>query len=379
MSPRAATSTTTASRAKASDVHSARVRRLRSKMSEVGLDALLVTYAHDIRYLTGFSGEDSYALVTRKGLTIISDFRFVEELAPWRRRATIVTRTKAIIEATSDLLQDLQPGIVGVQADHLAAAARQALAKAIGEKKLRDTTGLLLSLRVIKDASEVTLIRKAVKIQQDALLTVLPLIKPGQTESLIAARLEYEMKSRGASGTSFESIVAARANGSKPHYRPGSTKVAAHSALLIDWGARLGGYCSDMTRTFAIGRWPAKLKEAYSVVLDAHLAAIDAIRPGKTCSEIDGVARSIIEKAGYGKCFGHGLGHGIGLDIHEQPRLARGIRTPLVPGMVVTVEPGIYLPGVGGIRIEDDILVTSRGSTNLCSLPKDLKWATLHG
>lgn len=380
MSRRPASSNQSAgARKKASDVHTARVRRLRSRLAEDGLDALLVTYPHDIRYLTGFSGEDSYALITRKQFYIISDFRFQEELARWRSRATIVIRQKAIIEATGELLADLKPGIVGVQGEHLSSASRASLAKKVGERKLRDTSGLLLSLRVTKDASEVSLIRRAAKIQEEALEAVLPLIRPGQGESLIAARLEYEMKSRGASGTSFETIVAARANGSKPHYRPGATRTGANTALLIDWGARLDGYCSDMTRTFALGRWPAKLREAYGVVLEAHLAAIDAIRPGRTCGEIDSVARGIIERAGYGDCFGHGLGHGIGVDIHEQPRLAKGIQTALVPGMVVTVEPGIYLPGVGGIRIEDDILVTSRGSSNLCSLPKDLKWATLHG
>ncbi len=356
-----------------------RLRRLRSLLSREGLDALLVTYPHDIRYLTGFSGEDSYALVTNRSIFILSDFRFQEELKSLDSRVSIVIRKNSIGDAACALLQEVKPGVIGVQSEHISAAARAAIAGKIGEKKLRDTSGLLLALRVVKDVSEVALIRKAAKIQQEALLAVLPLIEPGLSESLIAARLEYEMKARGATGTSFQTIVAAKANGSKPHYRPGTTRTALDRSLLIDWGANLSGYCSDMTRTFALGRWPVKLREVYQIVLEAHMAAIDAIRPGKTCSEIDGVARAIIDRSGYGKHFGHGLGHGIGLDIHEHPRLARGVDTRLEPGMVVTVEPGIYLPGIGGVRIEDDILVTSRGSTNLCSLPKDLKWATLNG
>ncbi|MBL8746254.1 MAG: aminopeptidase P family protein, partial [Phycisphaerae bacterium] len=268
---------------------------------------------------------------------------------------------------------------LAVQSEHLSLQARGELAKAVGSSRLRDSVGLLSSLRLLKDASEIAAITRGAKIQQAALLATLPTIRPGQSERQIAARLEFEMKSRGADGLSFETIVAARANGSKPHYRPGGEKTAKGKPLLIDWGARVEGYCSDMTRTFSIGSWPRKLKEVYRVVLEAHLAAIDAVKPGMTCGELDGVARGIIARAGYGKEFGHGLGHGIGLDIHEAPRVFTTTQTVLEPGMVITIEPGVYLPGVGGVRIEDDILVTDRGARNLCSLPKDLEWATLHG
>lgn len=364
---------------RAGDVHASRLRRLRAAFDAQGIDALLVTYPGDIRYLTGFSGEDSYALVTRRQLHILSDFRFEQELEPFARRAEVVIRTEPMTAATVSLIAQLRPGVVGVQSEHLSASIRAAIAAGVGARRVKDTTGMLSELRVIKDDTEVRLIRKAARIQQEALETILPLIKPGLTEAAISARLEYEMKVRGASGPSFETIVAARDNGSKPHYRPGAVKVASGKALLIDWGARYQGYCSDMTRTFAIGRWPRELREVYEIVLEAHLTAIDAAGPGVTCEHVDGVARSIIARAGYGDRFGHGLGHGIGLDIHEQPRLARNMTQKLKPGMVVTIEPGIYLPGIGGVRIEDDIFITPTGRTNLCSLPKDIRWATLNG
>ncbi len=366
-------------REKAADVHAPRLARLRGLLRRAGLGALLITQPRDIRYLTGFTGEDSYAVVTAGSLIVLSDFRFEEELERIRGRARVVIRTRPIALAACEVLAGTKARVVGVQGEHISAATRALFARHLGAGRVRDTQGLLDSLRVIKDGTEIATIRKAARIQEEALLAVLPLIRPGVRESLIAARLEFEMRVRGADGTSFESIVAARTNGSRPHHRAGATTTAKGRPLLIDWGARLGGYCSDMTRTFCLGKWPAKMREVYRVVLEAQEAAIEAIAPGKTCGEIDAVARGIIERAGYGARFGHGLGHGIGLDIHEGPRLARGIGTTLEPGMVVTVEPGVYLPGIGGVRIEDDILVTAKGGMNLCRLPKEMEWATLHG
>jgi len=243
--------------------------------------------------------------------------------------------------------------------------------------KLVATRGVLSDLRAIKDAFEIRAIRKSVKLQEEAMEATLPQLEVGQTETEVAAILEYEMRWRGADGPSFQTIAAARANGSKPHARPGSTRTASSRPLLIDWGARLDGYCSDMTRTFCFGRWPKVMREIYEVTLEAQIAACEAVRPGITGAELDAVARDIIEAAGYGDRFGHSLGHGIGLDVHEMPRIAKTAKAALEPGMIVTIEPGIYLPGVGGVRIEDDVLVTERGGKNLSRLPKDIEWATL--
>jgi Xaa-Pro aminopeptidase len=356
-----------------------RVARLRRAIRRGGFDGLLISNPNDIRYLTGFSGEASAMVVTGRGGVIISDFRFQEELRPLRSRFEVVIRKGAMLEAQAAVVKRLKPRRLAVQAESLSAQQRGELAAAVGARRVRDSVGLVAGLRLKKDSSEIAAIERAASIQQEAMRAVRTSVRAGQTEREIAARLEYEMAVRGAEGTSFQTIVAAGANGSKPHYRAGPAKTVMGRTLLIDWGARFDGYCSDMTRVFALGSWPRKLREVYEVVLGAQMAAMEAARPGMTASELDGVARGIIAKAGYGREFGHGLGHGIGLDIHESPRLFTSTTTALEPGMVITIEPGVYLPGVGGVRIEDDILITDRGARSLCSLPKDLKWATLHG
>ncbi|MCA9312494.1 MAG: aminopeptidase P family protein [Phycisphaerales bacterium] len=364
----------------ATDVYAPRLKRLRKEMSRRGLDAILITNEPDIHYLTGFPGEDSYAFVTSRGRpTVISDFRFQEALGALKGSLTphIRATSTRITQAARDVADETGARCIGIQAEHVTLATREALAKALGASRIKPEEDLLTELRLIKDDSEVRIIRKAVRIQQDALLATLPTIRPGQTEFEICARLEYEMKARGADGPSFHTIVAAQANGSLPHYRPGKKKTAAGRPLLIDWGARVGGYASDLTRTFSLGRWSPKMREIYTIVLDALEAGCAAVKPGRPCCEVDEVARSLIRDAGYGDAFGHSLGHGIGLDIHEGPRLAATCNIVLKPGMIVTVEPGIYLPGIGGVRIEDDVLVTDKGHKRLSSLPRDLQWATL--
>lgn len=323
-------------------------------------------------------GGDSYLLLGPSGLTIISDFRYEEELAHLAVRARVVMRSGSIAAAVGAELKARRVRRVAIQAESVTLAERASLEKAAPGVAFLPLAGLIQPLREVKDASEVANIRAAAKIQEAALLATLKTIRAGQSELEVAARLEFEMKSRGSSVPAFETIVAARANGSLPHYRPQRTTLARGQGLLIDWGATVGGYRSDMTRTFAIGKWPAELREVYTIVLDAHLAAAASLRAGARTTDVDAAARGLIAKAGYGKQFGHGLGHGIGLNIHEGPRLAnQPPGTELRPGMVVTIEPGIYLPGAGGVRLENDYLVTQRGAQCLCSLPLDLDWATL--
>lgn len=355
----------------------ARIRRACTLLKRSGHDALLITNTVDIAYLTPFSGEDSRALLTDRSLFIITDFRFEEDAGHASPVAKIVMRDGDMTKALACLILDVDPKRLALQSDAITADERSRLAIAVGTKRLHDTKGLIAKLRVVKDEAEIGSIKSAIRIQEQALLGVLPTIRSGQSESSIAARLEMEMKLRGASGPSFQTIVAGRANSSKPHAVPGATKTMRGQSLLIDFGAKVGGYCSDLTRTFALGRWPKELGAIYEVVLEAQLAAIAAIRPGVTGREVDAVARGIIEEAGYGPRFGHGLGHGIGLNIHEDPRLSKLSDDVLEAGMVVTVEPGVYIPGLGGVRIEDDILITERGTRVLSTLPKDLKWATL--
>lgn len=379
--------------------HALRLARLAETLRGLsgGVAALLVTNPKDVGYLTGFLGGDSYLLVPAEpgasrapGPTLISDFRYKEELEPVEaaRIARVFIRSNSMTEAVAEVLKPLfdrggpdADARVGVQAEHMTIAEKAAMARRLGpggKGRLIDTTGLLARQRVVKDAFEIGLIRKAAKLQEAALEAVLPTIKPGQTELEIAARIEAEMKTRGSSEPGFQTIVAAGPNGSLPHYRPGPRKVASGKPVLIDWGAVYRGYHSDMTRTLSLGKWPAKVREIFQIVHDAQLAAAAALAPGKSSADIDEVARRHITRHGYGDFFGHGLGHGLGLNGHEEPRLTNMLApTRLAPGMVVTVEPGIYLPGVGGVRIEDDYVITETGAECLCSLPKDIQWSTL--
>jgi len=344
---------------------------------------MLVTNAVDIRYLTGYPGEDAYLIVATTGkprCTLISDFRYEEDLDPFKAWANVVMRQDGIAKETGRITSDLGCRKVALQAEHLRITERRDLAKAIGGRKVKDTTGLVSELRVVKDDVEIRLIRKAVRIAQDSLEATLATVESGQSEGEICARLEFEMKSRGAEGASFNPIIAAKTNGSKPHYTPSpKVKLRKGQPLLIDWGARYDGYVSDLTRTFGFGTMPARVREIYEIVLDAQLAAIAAIKPGVELRAIDAAARNHIADAGFGDRFGHGLGHGIGLNVHEGPGLSFRAKKGAVlePGMVVTVEPGIYLPGIGGVRIEDDVLVTETGRRVLSNFPKDLESAIL--
>ncbi len=356
-----------------------RLARLRKLLAPTGADHILITNPLDVGYLTGFLGGESYLLVLPPPARpiIISDFRYEEELEPVKPFADLLIRTKGITAAVADLLGERRIPRCAVQAEHLTLAEFESLSKLIHPAKLIPSTKLVEKLRIIKDASEVALMKKATQIQEQALLATLPTIKPGQTELEVAAHLESEMKSRGSSKPGFESIIAARANGSLPHYRPGPVKLAANQPLLIDWGATYHGYQSDMTRTFTLGKWPRKIAEIYQIVLDAQQLAAAALAPGRTSREIDSIARDYITKHGYGEQFGHGLGHGLGLS--KEPPYLHHMHDPMTlqPGHITTVEPGIYLPGIGGVRIEDIYIITDRGADNLCSLPKDLSWATL--
>lgn len=359
-----------------------RVASLRSALGRVGVSHFLVTNPKDVAYLTGFLGGDSYLLVPvapESRPVLISDFRYQEELDPVRPVADLFIRPKSMSEAVGHVVGVSHVDRLGVQADHLTITLRDSIGNArgsVGANRLVELTGIIAKLRAVKDELEVSLITKAARLQEAAFEAVLPTIKPGVTEREIAARLEAEMKSRGSREVGFQTIVAAGTTGSLPHYRPGNRKVEKGKTVLIDWGAVYEGYHADMTRVISIGKWPAKIEEIYSIALEAHRAAAAALAPGKTTQEIDAIARKIITDAGYGLQFGHGLGHGLGLDGHEDPRLTNMLAPAVLEaGNVVTIEPGIYLPGIGGVRIEDDYLITPTGSKNLCRLPKDLKWA----
>ena len=356
-----------------------RVRVMRKRLKATGAGGLLLTNPRDIRYLTGFVGDDSWALIPMRGakVYILSDFRFEEQIQKEAPHAVVVMRKKSLAEELAGLAGRLRIDKVVVQADYVTLSMRKTLAKHLGARRILAIDDGMFKQRAVKDAGEVKAIGKALSIQQQAFRETCEFIKPGLSEYEVAAYLEYRMRALGADGVSFPSIIAADANGSLPHAVPGKTKIKAGGSVLIDWGAKGGGYCSDLTRVVAVGKMKPKIREIYQIVLDAQMAAIDAIGPGKRQCDIDSIARGVIEKAGYGDRFGHSLGHGIGLDIHELPVLAGKAEGVLEVGQVVTVEPGIYLPGVGGVRIEDDVLVTPKGHKTLSDLPKSLESAII--
>jgi Xaa-Pro aminopeptidase len=228
---------------------------------------------------------------------------------------------------------------------------------------------------MIKGPEEIESIEAAIRIGEQAFEVLRRKVRPGMTESEVAGLIEYEMKRRGASGPCFPTIAAVDGNAALPHARPGQAVVPKNGLLLVDWGARVGEYCGDLTRVLLIGKIRPRIRQMYQAVLDAQLTAIAAIRPNISCREVDRAARRALDKAGLGKYFVHSLGHGLGVEVHEGPRLAASNRDILKPGMVVTVEPGVYLPGVAGIRIEDDVVVTETGCRVLSRLDKGLEWA----
>jgi len=346
-------------------------------MAKHDVSAYLITQHQDYSYLTGFSGEDSAILLMPRAVHVISDSRFDEvigEEIPWAKKHL---RKMLLTDEVGKICGKLKLDRLAVQADGLTVETFDTLKKKVKPTNLAKAPAIVNGMRKIKDDEELVALHKAIVVAQEAFVATCASIAIGQTERELAARLEYEMRLRGAAGRSFETIVAEGANASHPHAHAGDRRVEAGSAILFDWGAKVGVYCSDLTRCVFMGRIPPPLEEVYKVVLDAQLAAIDAIRPGARMCDVDAVARKKITSAGYGKQFGHGLGHGLGIDVHEPPSLSWRSDEELAAGMVVTVEPGVYLPGVGGIRIEDDVVVTAEGCRVLSDLKKDLSSAVL--
>ena len=374
-------------RKKKTDPRDARRSLLQNRLIEAKVDALLITNPVDIRYLTGFIGDDSWALVPARGKAslILTDGRFEEQVRHEAPGVKARIRKKGLTEELAKVVRSRGYEKIGLQPGYVSLAMRQALVKQLGASGIKPVQDGLLELRAKKDAGEVKAIKQALAIQQQAFTELLTVMKPGMTENEVAAELEYRMRRLGADGPSFPTIVAADANAALPHAIPGKRKLKHGGLVLIDWGAKWGGYCSDMTRVVGLGGMSRKMREVYQVVLEAQLAGIEAIGPGVALSEVDDAARRVIVKAGYGKQFNHSLGHGLGLDIHEEPRLAKRVSGHLEAGQVVTVEPGVYLPGVGGVRIEDDVLVTGNsgggggggGGLVLSDLPKGLESAII--
>jgi Xaa-Pro aminopeptidase len=357
-----------------------RQRNVRDALKELKLDGLLLTHPPDLAYLTNFSGDDSVGLITEKEFYLVTDFRYQEQAeqeAGWLKASI---RDGKMSDAIAKAVAEAKVQRVGFEANFTTFGQATAVDHALQQMKdikpveLVPLQDVMVNIRKVKDDNEIDLVRKSVGVAEEAFDAIRSEIKVGQTENYLAGLLVFELRARGASNSSFPVIVAAGANSSLPHYRPGEVLLQRDQPLLIDWGAIYKGYCSDLTRTMMVGRVSSRVKQIYKVVQEAQEAAIRFLRPGVTTLQADRVARDVIEKAGFGKEFGHGLGHGIGREIHEMPSMRKtGGEEELRPGMIVTVEPGIYLPGEGGVRIEDDVLITHSGCEILSTLDRSFE------
>lgn len=351
------------------DPYALRINNLRDEMTRHKLDGYLIQDRMDQYWLTGFTGEDGGVLVTPRAVILLTDGRFSEAAdleAPFARKVLRKKRTPAVTVAE---VKRARISRLGFNPDHMNVGEYAAFKKLLPPTRLVEAAGLLQPLRRRKDAGEIDRIRAAIRVAEQAFQKLRSWLHVGVSERAIAARLAYEMQMLGAQGEAFPSIVAVGSNSSLPHYEPGERLLTENEILLIDWGARVNWYGSDLTRVLCLGSIPPRLSEVYDIVRAAHDRGIEAVGPGVKAAAVDRVARDVISKAGYGKEFGHALGHGIGLVGHEGPRLGKGSVDVLKPGMVITIEPGIYLPGIGGVRLEDDVLVTETGYEVLTSLP----------
>jgi len=361
-----------------SDRPALRRDRLLRRLESVGADALLVTSQVNVRYLTGFTGEDSFLIVGRGLTVLVSDSRFETQIAEEcpSLDVHIRPRTKTITEAVGEVSARSKIKKLGFESNTTTYAQWQSLSQTIKPLELVAQPDLVETLRLIKDDGELAEIREAIQQAERGFQLLKASLSAEMTEQQAANELERAMRHFGAKQAAFDTIVAVGPRAALPHARPTSARIGDAGFLLVDWGARnSAGYHSDLTRMVVTGTISPKLEKLYRVVLQAQRRGIEAVRPGAQAGDVDSAARDVIRQAGWGKSFGHGLGHGIGLEIHEGPRVSQNSKIELKPGMVITVEPGIYLPGWGGIRIEDDVLVTRTGHEVLTSLSRDLESA----
>jgi Xaa-Pro aminopeptidase len=353
-----------------------RAQRLAEAVAGRELDALLVTDLVNLRYVSGFTGTNGLALVGagEDGVRVfVTDFRYVERAAEEVQGFEQRRGGRDLFDSVAEALPAKRPLRLGFDDAHLPVRRHRELGAALGDDvELVPAGGMVEDLRRVKDSGELQRIRAAAALADEAFNAMLAHGLTGRTERAVALDLEDEMRHRGATAPSFPSIVAAGPHGALPHAEPRDLEIEPGRLVVIDWGALVDGYCSDCTRTVATGGLDAEAAETYALVQRAQQAGLDAVRAGPSGREVDAAARDVIEEAGHGEEFGHGLGHGVGLEVHEEPRLAKSDDSALQPGNVVTIEPGVYLPGRFGVRIEDLAVVTEDGAEVLSSVTKDL-------
>ncbi|MEA4848238.1 MAG: Xaa-Pro peptidase family protein [Clostridiaceae bacterium] len=349
-----------------------RIHDLRKLMLENKLDGVFVYSGENRRYLSGFTGSTGFLIIGKGSMDFVTDFRYMEQAEAQCKDCNIIIHRGNLMETLAEAITKAGIKKLGIEEDFMTVMFCDGIRKALPGVEPLPAGKIFKKLRIKKDKTEIENIRKAAAIADDGFKHILGYIRPGLSEIEVASELEYFMKKKGASGTSFDTIAASGVRSSFPHGVASEKIIEETEFLTLDFGCVYNGYCSDMTRTVFIGKAAEKHRKIYDIVLRANIEALKGIRPGITGRAADKIARDVIDRAGYGEYFGHGLGHGVGLAVHEDPRLSMLGDDTLEAGMIVTDEPGIYIPGFGGVRIEDLVLIMETGAEAISKSPKEL-------
>ncbi len=350
-----------------------RQKTFQRTLESYDLDGFVITHPANLRYLCGYTGSNGLLLFLGTRSIFFTDGRYTEQAYTEVEGPRVVIAKGPLLDAAAKIIERLLRATIGFEADYTSVAAAEELRKLLHRGvKWKPTVGLAMQQRVIKEPGEITAIRAAVKVGAAVYEDARTSIRPGVLESEVAGKLEYAARQAGADGMSFDTIVAAGKRAALPHGRASNQPIPRQGFVVVDSGVILRGYCSDMTRTIHVGRISREERRWYEIVLEAQLAGIAEVIPGRLAGQVDQAARQVLRRHKLDQYFTHSTGHGVGLEIHEPPRLGKMQTEPLVPGMVITIEPGIYMPGKGGIRIEDMVLVTEKGCEILTPVTKDL-------
>ncbi|GIO23160.1 Xaa-Pro peptidase family protein [Oceanobacillus sp. J11TS1] len=348
-----------------------KINHLRAKLEEHKVDAMIIDSPYNRRYITNFTGTAGTVLVTADKAIFITDFRYTEQAAAQAPAFEIVEHKQGMIQEIANQINKLGVKRLAFEKNYTTYSQFETYKHQFSQE-LVPVEGLIESLRMIKTSDELAIIKKATKIADDAFEHIQSYIKPGVPEIEISNELEFFMRRQGATSSSFDTIVASGERSALPHGVASRKKIQEGELVTLDYGALYDGYCSDITRTVAVGEISVELREIYDIVLEANLRGVKGTKPGMTGKEADALTRDYITEKGFGEYFGHSTGHAVGMEVHEGPGLSTRSDAVLKPGMVVTVEPGIYIPGLGGCRIEDDIVITEDGNERLTFAPKEL-------
>lgn len=347
-----------------------KLTKLQDVLKDSELDAILITNPYNRRYITGFTGTSGVAIVSETKAIFITDFRYTEQAGEQAKHFEIIEHKRAIELEINNQCKNLNIKTLGFEKNDVTFATYEKYQELL-DVKLKPVSDIIENIRMFKTEAELDIMKHAAKIADDAFIHIQSFIKPGVREIEIANELEFFMRRKGATSSSFDIIVASGLRSALPHGVASEKKIQSGELVTMDYGALYQGYCSDITRTVAVGEVSEQLRTIYETVLEAQLRGVNGIKPGMTGDEADALTRDYITEQGFGEYFGHSTGHGLGMEVHEAPGVSPRTKTVLVPGMVVTVEPGIYIPNVGGCRIEDDIVITETSNERLTHVTKE--------